>query len=33
VYALALLLMFSGFVLSVASRLIRRSLRKYELSS
>ncbi|HEX4033944.1 MAG TPA: ABC transporter permease subunit [Solirubrobacteraceae bacterium] len=33
VYALALLLMFSGFLLSVASRLIRRSLRKYELSS
>ena len=33
VYTLALLLMFSGFLLSVASRLIRRPLRKYELSS
>jgi phosphate transport system permease protein len=33
IYAFALLLMFSGFVLSVASRLIRRPLRKYELSS
>lgn len=33
VYAFALLLMFSGFLLSVASRLIRRPLRKYELSS
>jgi len=33
VYAFALLLLFSGFLLSVASRLIRRPLRKYELSS
>jgi ABC-type phosphate transport system permease subunit len=33
IYAFALLMMFSGFVLSVASRLIRRPLRKYELSS
>jgi len=33
IYAFALLLMFSGFMLSVASRLIRRPLRKYELSS
>jgi phosphate transport system permease protein len=33
IYALALLLLFSGFLLSVASRLIRRPLRKYELSS
>jgi len=32
IYAFALLLMFSGFVLSIASRLIRRPLRKYELS-
>jgi phosphate transport system permease protein len=33
IYAFALLLLFSGFLLSVASRLIRRPLRKYELSS
>lgn len=33
IYALALLLMFSGFTLSIASRLVRRPLRKYELSS
>ena len=33
IYAFALLLMFSGFLLSVASRLIRRPLRKYELST
>jgi ABC-type phosphate transport system permease subunit len=33
IYALGLLMMFSGFVLSVASRLIRRPLRKYELGS
>jgi ABC-type phosphate transport system permease subunit len=33
VYAIALLLMFSGFVLSVASRLARRPLRRYELSN
>ena len=33
IYAFALLLMFYGFMLSVASRLIRRPLRKYELSS
>ncbi len=33
IYAFALLLMFSGFMFSVASRLIRRPLRKYELSS
>ena len=33
IYAFALMLMFSGFLLSVASRLIRRPLRKYELSS
>jgi len=33
VYALALLLMVSGLVLSLASRLIRRSFRRYELSS
>jgi ABC-type phosphate transport system permease subunit len=33
IYAFALLLMFSGFMLSVASRLIRRPLRKYELSA
>jgi ABC-type phosphate transport system permease subunit len=33
IYAFALLLMFSGFMLSVASRVIRRPLRKYELSS
>ena len=32
IYAIALLLMFSGFVLSIASRLARRPLRKYELS-
>jgi ABC-type phosphate transport system permease subunit len=32
VYAIALLLMFSGFVLSLASRLARRPLRKYELN-
>jgi phosphate transport system permease protein len=32
VYAFALLLLFSGFTLSIASRLIRRPLRKYELS-
>ena len=33
IYAFALLLMFSGFVLSISSRVIRRPLRKYELSS
>ena len=33
IYAFALLLMFSGFMLSIASRLVRRPLRKYELSS
>jgi ABC-type phosphate transport system permease subunit len=33
VYAIALLLMFSGFVLSLASRVARRPLRKYELGS
>jgi len=32
IYAIALLLMFSGFMLSVASRLARRPLRRYELS-
>jgi phosphate transport system permease protein len=32
IYAIALLLMFSGFMLSIASRLARRPLRKYELS-
>jgi phosphate transport system permease protein len=32
IYAFALLLMFSGFMLSIGSRLIRRPLRKYELS-
>jgi phosphate transport system permease protein len=32
IYAFALLLMFSGFVLSIGSRLARRPLRKYELS-
>jgi phosphate ABC transporter permease protein PstC len=32
IYAIALLLLFSGFMLSVASRLARRPLRKYELS-
>jgi phosphate transport system permease protein len=32
IYAFALLLMFSGFMLSIASRLVRRPLRKYELS-
>jgi phosphate transport system permease protein len=32
IYALALLLLFSGFALSIASRLVRRPLRKYELS-
>jgi phosphate ABC transporter permease protein PstC len=33
IYAFALLLMFSGFMLSIASRLVRRPLRKYELSN
>jgi phosphate transport system permease protein len=33
IYAFALLLMFSGFMLSIGSRLIRRPLRKYELSN
>jgi len=33
IYAIALLLMFSGFMLSVASRLVRRPLRRYELSN
>jgi phosphate transport system permease protein len=33
VYSFALLLMFSGFMLSLGSRLVRRPLRKYELSS
>jgi ABC-type phosphate transport system permease subunit len=33
IYALALVLMVSGLALSIASRVIRRSLRKYELSS
>jgi ABC-type phosphate transport system permease subunit len=33
VYAIALLLMFSAFALSIASRLARRPLRRYELSS
>jgi phosphate transport system permease protein len=33
IYAIALLLMFSGFMLSIASRLARRPLRKYELSN
>ena len=33
IYAFALLLMFSGFMLSIASRLVRLPLRKYELSS
>jgi phosphate ABC transporter permease protein PstC len=33
IYAIALLLLFSSFVLSIASRLVRRPLRKYELSS
>ena len=33
VYAFALLLLFSGFMLSIASHLVRRPLRKYELSS
>ncbi len=33
IYAFALLLMFSGFMLSIASRLVRRPLRKYELIS
>jgi len=33
IYAFALLLMFSGFMLSIGSRLVRRPLRKYELSS
>jgi phosphate transport system permease protein len=33
IYAIALLLMFSGFMLSVASRLARRPLRRYELSN
>jgi phosphate transport system permease protein len=32
IYAFALLLMFSAFILSIASRLVRRPLRKYELS-
>jgi phosphate transport system permease protein len=32
IYAFALLLMFSGFMLSIGSRLIRLPLRKYELS-
>jgi len=32
IYAIALLLLFSGFMLSIASRLARRPLRKYELS-
>lgn len=33
IYALALLLMFSGFMLSITSRLVRRPLRKYEISN
>jgi phosphate ABC transporter permease protein PstC len=33
IYAFALLLMFSGFMLSITSRLVRRPLRKYELSN
>ena len=33
IYACALLLMFSSFLLSIASRLIRSRFRKYELSS
>jgi phosphate ABC transporter permease protein PstC len=33
IYAFALLLMFSGFLLSITSRLLRRPLRKYELSN
>jgi phosphate ABC transporter permease protein PstC len=33
IYAFALLLMFSGFMLSIASRLVRRPLRKYDLSN
>ena len=33
IYAIALLLLFSGFMLSIASRLARLPLRKYELSS
>lgn len=33
IYAIALLLMFSGFMLSIASRLVRRPLRKYEVSN
>ncbi len=32
IYAIALLLLFSGLLLSLASRLVRRPLRKYELS-
>jgi phosphate ABC transporter permease protein PstC len=33
IYAFALLLMFSGFMLSIGSRLVRRPLRKYELGN
>jgi len=33
IYAFALLLMFSGFMLSITSRLVRRPLRKYEISN
>jgi phosphate ABC transporter permease protein PstC len=33
IYAFALLLMFSGFMLSITSRLVRRPLRKYEMSN
>jgi phosphate transport system permease protein len=33
IYAIALLLMFSAFSLSIASRAVRRPLRRYELSS
>jgi len=33
IYSIALLLLFSGFMLSIASRLARMPLRKYELSS
>jgi len=33
VYSFALLLLFSGFMLSLASHLVRLPLRKYQLSS